>query len=71
MDTSGVPMEPVMPVPPVDGTADHPDLYIPEPVRHFLPYFHKQMMDKVCHVTVCGFDLCILVSILFCIPIYM
>ena len=48
MDPAGPPVEPVMPVPPMDGTADHPDHYIPEPVRHFLPYFHKQVMEKVC-----------------------
>ena len=47
MDPAGAPVEQVMPVPPMDGTADHPDLYIPEPVRHFLPYFHKQVMEKV------------------------
>ena len=41
------PVEPPMPVPPMDGTADHPDHYIPEPVRHFLPYFHKQILEKV------------------------
>ncbi len=41
------PVEQPMPVPPMDGTADHPDHYIPEPVRHFLPYFHKQIMEKV------------------------
>ena len=42
------PVEQSMPIPPMDGTADHPDHYIPEPVRHFLPYFHKQVMEKVC-----------------------
>lgn len=47
VDTPGPPIEPVMPVPPMDGTADHPDHYIPEPVRHFLPYFYKQVMEKV------------------------
>lgn len=41
------PVEQPMPVPPMDGTADHPDHYIPEPVRHFLPYFHKQIVEKV------------------------
>ena len=40
-------VEQPMPVPPMDGTADHPNHYIPEPVRHFLPYFHKQIMEKV------------------------
>ena len=33
--------------PPMDVAADHPDLYIPEPVRHFLPFFKQQVADKV------------------------
>lgn len=47
------PVEQPMPVPPMDGTADHPDHYIPEPVRHFLPYFHKQIMEKVYIIQIC------------------
>ena len=46
-------VEPIMPVPPMDGSSDHPDHYIPEPVRHFLPYFHKQVVDKVCSYAPC------------------
>lgn len=26
---------------------DHPDMYIPEEVKVFLPYFHKQIKAKV------------------------
>ena len=48
MDVAGPPMDPgVMSIPPMDNTAEHPDHYIPEPVRHFLPYFHKQVVEKV------------------------
>ena len=53
VDVAGPPMEPpVMAVPPMDNTADHPDLYIPEPVRHFIPYFYKQVVDKVCLLSI-------------------
>ncbi len=31
-----------------DSTSDHPDLYVPEPVRHFLPYFYQKFKEKVC-----------------------
>ena len=27
--------------------ADHPDLYVPEAVRAFLPYFYRMVMEKV------------------------
>ena len=37
-------MEPP-PIPAMD--ADHPDLYIPEPVKNFLPYFQRTVADKV------------------------
>lgn len=33
------------PIPAMD--ADHPDLYIPEPVKVFLPYFQRVVADKV------------------------
>lgn len=33
------------PIPAMD--ADHPDLYIPEPVKVFLPYFQRVVVDKV------------------------
>ena len=60
------PVEPAMPVPPpMDGTADHPDHYIPEPVRHFLPYFHKQVMEKVYHIcnSIVGIQSCVAMTL--------
>ena len=35
----------VPPVPTMD--ADHPDLFIPEPVQLFLPHFRRLVKDKV------------------------
>jgi len=39
------------PVPPPtsggDATSDHPDHYIPEAVRNFLPFFYQKFKDKV------------------------
>ena len=31
----------------VPTTEDHPDLYIPEEVKQFLPYFHHHIKEKV------------------------
>ena len=31
----------------VPTTDDHPDLYIPEEVKQFLPYFHHHIKEKV------------------------
>lgn len=39
-----------MPAPP--PTEDHPDLYIPEEVKHFLPYFEYQISAKVCYIEI-------------------
>ena len=36
---------PPMPVPP--PTEDHPDMYISEEVKMFLPYFHHKFKEKV------------------------
>ena len=41
-------MEPP-PIPAMD--ADHPDLYIPEPVKIFLPYFQRMVADKVIFIS--------------------
>ena len=41
-------MEPP-PIPAMD--ADHPDLYIPEPVKLFLPYFQRTVTDKVTFIS--------------------
>ena len=41
-------MEPP-PIPAMD--ADHPDLYIPEPVKLFLPYFQRTVVDKVTFIS--------------------
>ena len=41
-------MEPP-PIPAMD--ADHPDLYIPEPVKIFLPYFQRMVADKVTFIS--------------------
>ena len=30
-----------------DRTSDHPDFYIPEAVRIFLPYFYQKFKEKV------------------------
>ena len=40
---------PPMPVPPVPPSmdTDHPDFYIPEVVKGFLPFFHRQITEKV------------------------
>ncbi len=35
--------------PPVDGASDHPDNYIPDQVRIFLPYFYQKFKEKVSH----------------------
>ncbi|KAL5473116.1 hypothetical protein EMCRGX_G027562 [Ephydatia muelleri] len=43
----GMPIEPVaMPPPPPEPEVDHPDLYIPEPVKSFIPYFQRQISEK-------------------------
>ena len=39
-------MMPPMAIPP-PSTEDHPDLYIAEEVKHFLPYFLYQIKTKV------------------------
>ena len=39
------PMIPMNVAPP--PAEDHPDLYIPEEVKHFLPYFEYQIAEKV------------------------
>lgn len=36
-----------MPPPPPEPEVDHPDLYIPEPVKLFIPNFQKQISEKV------------------------
>lgn len=43
-----MPMEPV-PIPPAapEPDVDHPDLYIPEAVKLFIPYFQRQISEKV------------------------
>ena len=43
----GIAMPP-MPLPP--PTEDHPDMYISEEVKMFLPYFHHRFKEKVCGV---------------------
>ena len=30
-----------------DATSDHPDHYIPEAVRNFLPFFYQKFKEKV------------------------
>ena len=44
-----------MPAPP--PTEDHPDLYIPEEVKHFLPYFEYQIAAKVCNIPLLIFSI--------------
>ena len=48
----GAMMKPPMGVaaPPPPPADDHPDLYIPEEVKHFLPYFEFQIGAKVCDI---------------------
>ena len=46
----GVVMQPGAPPPPqqmLDGASDHPDQFIPEPVRNFIPYFYQKFKEKV------------------------
>ena len=37
----------VAPPPPVDGASDHPDQFVPEAVRNFLPIFYMKFKEKV------------------------
>ena len=43
-------MMPPMAMPP-PPTEDHPDLYIAEEVKHFLPYFLYQIKTKVNNIS--------------------
>ena len=47
-----MPPMPVQPVPP-SMDADHPDFYIPEVVKGFLPFFHRQVVEKVSAAYLC------------------
>ena len=44
---------------------DHPDLYIPEEVKQFLPYFHKQIKNRV------GFLLSVICMCVVILRLYM
>lgn len=35
------------PPPPTDGASDHPDQFVPEAVRNFLPVFYIKFKEKV------------------------
>ena len=45
----GPPLHGIPPGPPLvgDATSEHPDHYIPEAVRNFLPYFYQKFKEKV------------------------
>ncbi len=48
MDGAGMPMAAAgAPPPPMDGASDHPDQFVPEPVRNFIPVFYMKFKDKV------------------------